>query len=41
MMSYYEDRSPDYLNKEKFAVKIIRCMDNEYQNVALKEYKLI
>ena len=27
--------------REKFAVKIIRARDEEYQNVALKEYHLL
>ncbi len=28
-------------NRKRFAVKVIRARDNEYQKVALKEFKLL
>ena len=31
----------DLANRQKFAVKVIRARDNEYQKVALKEFKLL
>ena len=34
-----EERSPRV--KKRFAVKEIRCSDKEYQQIAMKEYKLV
>lgn len=41
MRSPLQDGPPTVPSNQKFAVKIIRCPDQEYQRVAIKEYHML